>query len=155
MARDGTMPSQMFSPQNAEFKPCAIWYPESQLLRTLLWDIPFYGQPIQSRKALCILLIPARPEEFSKGEVVERGPRVVGFDIRANIPAMLDRNMQALHPHTYWVREHLHNMLEKSTLITHIARLVEARHADLFGPFRNDLWRLIEKYNLRVHIPLP
>lgn len=155
MTHDSAMPPQAFSQQSI-FKPCAIWYPESQTLRTLLWDIPFYNQPIQKRNALCTLLVPARPEEFSQGEVVVSGPRIVGFDIRANVPAMLDRNMQALHPRTYWFREHLHNMIEKGTPIMHIARLVEASNPVLFGAFKTDMWRIINRYkDIRVHIPLP
>lgn len=154
MAHDSAMPSHVFS-QNI-FKPCAIWYPESHILRTLLWDIPFYSQPIQRRGALCTLLVPARPEEFSLGEVVVNGPRVVGFDIRANVPAMLDRNMQALHPRTYWFREQFYNMLEIPKSIVRIAELTEANHPALFGAFKNDMWRIIHRYkDIRIHIPLP
>lgn len=156
MAGDGTMPLQTFSHRSDEFRPCAIWYPESQLLRTLLWDIPFYNQPLQKRGALCTLLVPARPEEFSKGEALVNGPYIVGFDIRTNIPAMLDRNMQALYPRTYWFREHFHNMLEISKSITHIARLAESNHPALFGKWKADMWRIIQRYSdIRVHIPIP
>ncbi|OHA83968.1 MAG: hypothetical protein A2408_02800 [Candidatus Yonathbacteria bacterium RIFOXYC1_FULL_52_10] len=142
-----------------DFVPFAQW--TRGTLEVFLADAS-YSERLVHRRHFLSLFVLNHQDTYTKddppGETAGEH-RIIGFTVYASLARFLADEQRTRWSYLYEPYRLLHNKFEFTRTLTHLMELANKRHAELFGPYKKDLWRIIHLYDethgLRVHIPLP